>query len=90
MVVANLPYVREDEWHGLAREIRLYEPREAVVFGEDGLGGIRELLAATPRGTPIALEHAPDQAAAVRALLDEAVTSRDLAGRDRVTTGTAR
>jgi release factor glutamine methyltransferase len=90
IVVANLPYVREDEWHDLAREIRLYEPREAVVFGDDGLDVIRELVAATPAGTPLALEHAPDQGAAVRALLDDAFTTRDLAGRDRVTAGIAR
>src|SRR4051794_9065852 len=27
LVVANLPYVREDEWAALQPEIRLYEPR---------------------------------------------------------------
>jgi release factor glutamine methyltransferase len=90
VVVANLPYVREDEWHGLAPDIRLYEPRQALVFGHDGLDLIRELVAATPSGTPVALEHAPDQAAAVRALLDDAFTRRDLAGLDRVTAGVAR
>jgi hypothetical protein len=36
----------------------------------------------------VALEHAPDQAAAVRALLHAPETHRDLAGRERVSLGT--
>jgi release factor glutamine methyltransferase len=89
LVLANLPYVREDEWDGLAPEIRRYEPREALVSGPDGLDAIRELCAAAPGGTRLALEHAPSQAAAVRALLDDARTLRDLADRERVTVGLA-
>jgi release factor glutamine methyltransferase len=89
LVVANLPYVREDEWAGLQPEIRLYEPRGALVSGEDGLDAIRELVAAMPAGTRLALEHAPGQAAAVRALLDEVRTIEDLAGRQRVALGSA-
>jgi release factor glutamine methyltransferase len=87
LVLANLPYVREDEWPDLAPEIRDYEPRGALVSGADGLDAIRELIAQAPAGTRLALEHAPDQSAAVRALLSDAHTLRDLAGRDRVTTG---
>jgi release factor glutamine methyltransferase len=90
LVVANLPYVREDEWDGLAPEIRVYEPREALVAGADGLDAIRELVATTPAGVLLALEHAPAQAGAVRALLGEgARTERDLAGRERVAVGRA-
>jgi release factor glutamine methyltransferase len=89
LVLANLPYVREDEWGGLAPEIRNFEPREALVSGEDGLDAIRELCAAGPAGTRLALEHAPGQAAEVRALLRDAHTRSDLAGRERVTVGTA-
>jgi release factor glutamine methyltransferase len=88
LVVANLPYVRAGEWAGLAPEIRLFEPRDALVSGADGLDAIRELVGGAPAGTRLALEHAPAQAAAVRALLRAARTVRDLAGRDRVTTGT--
>jgi release factor glutamine methyltransferase len=87
LVVANLPYVREDEWDGLEPEIRLYEPREALVSGADGLDAIRALVAGAPAGTRVALEHAPAQAPAVRGLLGGAATRTDLAGRDRVTTG---
>jgi release factor glutamine methyltransferase len=90
LVLANLPYVREDEWDGLAPEIRRYEPREALVSGADGLDAIRSLEREAAPGTRLALEHAPGQATAVRALLREAHTLRDLAGRERVTVGSAR
>ena len=89
MVLANLPYVREDEWSGLQPEIVRWEPREALVSGGDGLDAIRSLVAEAPSGTRLALEHAPRQAEAVRALLREAETLRDLAGRERVTAGFA-
>jgi release factor glutamine methyltransferase len=89
LAVANLPYVREDEWSGLAPEITRYEPREALVAGSDGLDAIRALVRSAPAGLRLALEHAPAQAAAVRDLLDAASTLRDLAGRERVTIGAA-
>jgi release factor glutamine methyltransferase len=89
LVVANLPYVREDEWAGLAPEIRLHEPREALLSGEDGLDAIRSVVAQAPSGLRLALEHAPAQAAAVRELLRDASTLRDLAGLERVTAGAA-
>ena len=89
MVLANLPYVREDEWASLQPEIVRFEPREALVSGVDGLDAIRDLAAAAPPGTRLALEHAPGQAEAVRALLRDAETRHDLAGRERVTVGFA-
>ena len=89
MVVANLPYVREDEWAGLAPEIRLYEPRDALVSGLDGLDGIRALIAQAAPGTPIALEHAPGQTAAIKELLRAPRVYPDLAGLPRVTVGEA-
>jgi release factor glutamine methyltransferase len=87
VVVANLPYVREDEWARLQPEIRLYEPRSALVSGEDGLDAIRALVHTAPAGTQLALEHAPAQAAQVRSLLVGGETLMDLAGRERVTLG---
>jgi release factor glutamine methyltransferase len=89
LVVANLPYVREDEWDGLAPEIRLHEPRAALVSGPDGLDAIRDLVASAPPGMRVALEHGPDQGAAVRALLSDSSSVPDLAGRERVTVGVA-
>ncbi|HEX2071569.1 MAG TPA: peptide chain release factor N(5)-glutamine methyltransferase [Thermoleophilaceae bacterium] len=87
LVVANLPYVAEAEWAGLAPEITRYEPREALASGADGLDAIRALVAAAPTGTRVALEHGAEQAAAVRALLVDGETRLDLAGRERVTVG---
>jgi release factor glutamine methyltransferase len=89
LVLANLPYVRNEEWSGLAPEITRFEPREALLGGRDGLDAIRELVAQAPTSTRLALEHSPAQAAAVRELLRGAETRRDLAGRERVTVGTA-
>jgi release factor glutamine methyltransferase len=87
LVLANLPYIREDEWASLQPEIRLYEPRSALVSGADGLDAIRALVASAPAGTQLALEHAPAQAAEVRSLLVGGETLEDLAGRERVTLG---
>jgi release factor glutamine methyltransferase len=87
LVTANLPYVRTDEWEGLEPEIRVYEPREALVAGDDGLDEIRALVEAAPAGLLLALEHAPGQAASVREMLHDAHTRPDLAGRERVTLG---
>jgi release factor glutamine methyltransferase len=89
LVVANLPYVREDEWDTLDPDVRDYEPRGALVSGADGLDAIRALVGQAPSGTLLALEHAPDQGAGVRELLTDARTEPDLAGRDRVTIGRA-
>ncbi len=89
LVVANLPYVSEDEKSALQPEIRGYEPHEALIAGPDGLNAIRGLVDQSPPGTRLALEHAPHQSEAVRGLLDGAETRRDLAGHERVTLGTA-
>ena len=89
LVVANLPYVREDEWAGLPPEIRLWEPREALVGGADGLDAIRSLVGGAPSGLPLALEHAPGQTEAIRGLLRSPRVYPDLAGLPRVTVGEA-
>ena len=87
LVIANLPYVRDDRWDRLMPEINRYEPRVALTGGADGLDAIRELIAAVPSGTRVALEHADDQAEAVRELLEDAVSYPDLANWDRITVG---
>jgi release factor glutamine methyltransferase len=89
LVIANLPYVRDDRWDVLMPEINRYEPRVALTSGKDGLDAIRELVAALPSGTLVALEHADDQADAVREMLDDAVSYPDLADWDRITVGRA-
>jgi len=89
LVLANMPYVAGHEWPGLQPEITRYEPRAALVSGADGLDAIRALVAQAVPGTRLALEHAPGQARAVRDLLSDAETRRDLARRERVTVGHA-
>ena len=76
LVVANLPYVSEEEWDALAPEITRWEPRAALVAGPGGLEAIHELVAGVPAGLRLALEHAPHQAAAVRELLAGAETQQ--------------
>ena len=93
LIVANLPYVSEDEWSSLAREIREYEPREALVSGPTGLEAIEGLLAAIAAApeppTAIGLELGIDQGLTVaeltrRAGFDRIEIRPDLAGNDRV------
>ncbi len=50
LVVANLPYVAERDWAGLEPEVTQWEPREALLAGEDGLDAYRELLAPMDEG----------------------------------------
>jgi release factor glutamine methyltransferase len=97
LVVANLPYVREEEWDRLAPEITRYEPREALVSGPNGLEAIRALVAELTRHPPsaLALEVGAGQAETVAALLREAgfpaIDLRtDLAGHQRVVLGRRR
>jgi release factor glutamine methyltransferase len=92
LVLANLPYVREDEWGSLQPEITRYEPREALIGGPEGLDAIRALLAPPPECDAIALEVGADQAGEVDQLVRaagfaSAERRRDLAGIDRVVLG---
>jgi release factor glutamine methyltransferase len=50
LVLANLPYVAERDWAGLEPEVTQWEPREALLAGEDGLDAYRELLAPIAAG----------------------------------------
>jgi release factor glutamine methyltransferase len=48
LIVSNPPYVTEHEFVELQPEVRDYEPRTALVSGEDGLSHIRQLLHGAP------------------------------------------
>ncbi len=66
LLVANLPYVPRPVWEELPKDIKEFEPREALLGGEDGLDLIRPLVRAAPgvlhpRGW-LALEVADGQA----------------------------
>jgi release factor glutamine methyltransferase len=69
LCVANLPYVTLTEWQHLPREIKDYEPVEALQGGQSGLDLIRRLLASSvdllaPEGV-LMLEVGWQQAAVV-------------------------
>jgi release factor glutamine methyltransferase len=96
LVLANLPYVREDEWERLAPEITRYEPREALVGGADGVEAIASTVPATVAalepGASLALEVGAGQAGPVAELLldlgfGQVEGRQDLAGIPRVVLG---
>ena len=96
LVLANLPYVREDEWESLAPEITGYEPREALVGGADGVEAIASTVPATVAalepGASLALEVGAGQAGPVAELLldlgfGQVEGRQDLAGIPRVVLG---
>lgn len=75
LIVSNPPYVAEREIEGLQREVRDFEPRAALVSGEDGLTVIRRLLLESrdylKSGGFLIFEIGFDQHDAVRQLIDE-------------------
>jgi len=75
LIVSNPPYVAEREIEVLQREVRDFEPRAALVSGEDGLTVIRRLLLESREylksGGFLIFEIGFDQHDAVRQLIDE-------------------
>ena len=93
VIASNPPYITEGDHHLVALT---HEPISALTAGPDGLDDIRTIVAQAPGalhpGGWLLLEHGHDQAAAVRALLQqrgfEQVGSRtDLAGIERCSGG---
>lgn len=96
LVVSNPPYVAGREWDRLPRDVREYEPKEALYGGEDGLAVIGRILAEAPAalcsGGWLVLEIGEGQAEQVEEMArsagryDPAATRarRDLAGIQRV------
>ena len=74
LIVSNPPYVEEGAMADLQREVRDFEPRNALLAGADGLDIIRRLLLETPSflksGGYFLFEIGFNQAAAVQRLLD--------------------
>ncbi len=81
LVIANLPYVTDSTIFERSPEIQR-EPRIAVTgdCGEDGLGVIRGLIAETPSGWRLAMEHDTHHGPAMRELLRDATTLHDYEG----------
>ena len=94
LIVCNPPYVSAEEWDRLPRDVRDYEPRDALYGGPDGLHYYRLLAGQAPqflrpRGA-LVLEIGAAQAGAVLELLNAtghfgaAGVIQDYAGLDRV------
>jgi release factor glutamine methyltransferase len=90
LVIANMPYVTDETIFERSPEIQK-EPKVAVTgdCGEDGLGVIRSVIAETPSGWKLAMEHDTHHGPAMRELLRDATTLQDYEGDDRVTVGYA-
>ena len=95
LIVANPPYVRAGDPHLSRGDVR-FEPRGALIAGEDGLSAIRMIcqsaMTCLRPGGFLLLEHGADQRTAVGALLaanryDSIRHHQDYAELDRVTQG---
>jgi len=96
MIVANLPYVTDNEWADVMREVKDYEPALALLGGRDGLDIYRRLAASLPTHLHaegcVLLEIGPyGQAGRMAELLRTiglaSKVKKDLAGRERVIIG---
>jgi release factor glutamine methyltransferase len=95
IIVSNPPYISAGDMHLAQGDVR-FEPRDALISGTDGLDDIRLICAQArihlrPKGW-LLFEHGHDQAAQVRALLqqsgfEEIFSARDLSGIERVSGG---
>ncbi|MGD2087849.1 MAG: peptide chain release factor N(5)-glutamine methyltransferase [Candidatus Aminicenantes bacterium] len=74
MIVSNPPYGTEAEWQELAPNVRNYEPKGAVVAGEDGLLIIRQIVDGAgyllKPGGKLLMEIGYNQEAPVRKILE--------------------
>ncbi|MGI9319557.1 MAG: peptide chain release factor N(5)-glutamine methyltransferase, partial [bacterium] len=94
LIAANPPYIDPLDPH-LLDEVR-YEPQEALIADDHGLGDLKKIIQSAPRNLNetgwLLLEHGFEQGTVVRELLRAAgfkcvQTFRDLSGNDRVTEG---
>ena len=95
VIVTNPPYVAAGS-PDLDDVVARWEPASALMAGPDGLDAIRRIVGGArghlTEGGWLLIEHGHDQGAAVRGLFEDAgfesvETHRDLAGRERVTSG---
>ncbi len=94
LVAANLPYVPRPVWEHLPADIKDFEPREALLGGDDGLALLSPLISQAHRvlasGGRLALEVADGMAPKVVEMLQETEAYRsveilkDYQGADRV------
>ncbi len=96
LIVSNPPYIALSEMPGLAREVRMHDPRMALTDEGDGLAAYRVIAAQAGQylhpGGRILMEIGPTQGAEVAQFLRDAGFDGveilpDLDGRDRVVGG---
>lgn len=75
LIVSNPPYLAEDDFPGLQREVKDHEPREALAGGRDGLDVVRRLLSESEAflkpGGHLLIEIGFNQASAVQSYLEK-------------------
>jgi release factor glutamine methyltransferase len=95
LVVSNPPYIEDGDVHLAQGDVR-FEPRSALVAGDQGLADLitiaQQAAGKLVAGGWLLLEHGFEQGDAVRALLadigfEDVRTEQDLGGNDRVTLG---
>jgi release factor glutamine methyltransferase len=48
LIIANPPYLTEEEWAAAEEEVRAFEPRHALLSGGEGAEDLKKILAAAP------------------------------------------
>lgn len=95
LIIANPPYIAETEWAAYAAALH-YEPKTALVSGQDGLNALTEIIATAKtylrKGGSLIVEHGYAQGQAVRQLFQkngyqEIQSILDLADKERITLG---
>lgn len=94
LIVSNPPYCASADWLTLESEVKDYEPKEALLAGEDGLDFYRRILNDAPNhltnGGWIILEIGDGQKNAIIAILEktggyaDVKVAKDLNNKDRV------
>lgn len=96
VIVANLPYISLKEWDDVSEEVKGYEPRCALLGGEDGLEVYRRLIDTLPgtlnkNGWFLCEVGGSQQARAIKDMLVqrglEASIKRDYSGTERIVKG---
>lgn len=98
VLVSNPPYIDQNEYAELMRDVKAFEPKSALTDHADGLEFYRRITQQAPlwlkHGGMLAFEIGYNQASAVLALMEAQGFSKlecrkDLAGKDRVVLGFA-
>ena len=94
IIVSNPPYIREDEFDGLPDDVRLYEPRQALVGGVTGCEIVQRLVqqasGSLTSGGWMFIEVGPSTVSAVEKIISDttelvrAPTAKDGAGLPRI------